>query len=81
MVSQQALWLYSIIHSGRLGVDRNKGHEIVMKQCDGGDNDDREASREALLLTPILQNVIMTDQPFPPDKKYFLPSQFMSSSA
>lgn len=44
MVSQQALWLYSIIHSGRLGVDRNKGHEIVMKQCDGGDNDDREAA-------------------------------------
>lgn len=45
MVSQHAPWLYSIIHSGRLGVDRNKGHEIVMKQCGGaGDDDDREAA-------------------------------------
>lgn len=55
MVSQQALWLYSIIHSGRLGVDRNKGHEIVMKQCDGGDGgdyDDREAAGKMLLLSP-----------------------------
>lgn len=41
MVSQQALWLYSVIHSGRLGADRNKGHEIVMSQCDGSDYDDR----------------------------------------
>lgn len=49
MVSQQALRLYSIIHSGRLGVDRNKGHEIVMKQCDGGDDDDREAAGKTLL--------------------------------
>lgn len=24
--------MYRVIHSGRLGVDRNKGHEIVMKQ-------------------------------------------------
>lgn len=44
MASQQALWLYHIIHSGRLGVDRNKGHEIVMKQCDGCDDDDGEAA-------------------------------------
>lgn len=44
MASQKALWLYSIIHSGKLGVDGNKGHEIVMKQCDGGDDDDRKAA-------------------------------------
>lgn len=44
MVSQQALRLYSIIHSGRLGADRNKGHEIVMRQCDGSDYDDKEAA-------------------------------------
>lgn len=36
LVSQQALRLYSVIHSGRLGDDGNKGHEIVMKQSDGG---------------------------------------------
>lgn len=44
MISQKALWLYSIIHSGKLGVNGNKGHEIVMKQCDGGDDDDRKAA-------------------------------------
>lgn len=45
MVSQHTPWLYSIIHSGRLGVDRNKGHEIVMKRCGGaGDDDDRETA-------------------------------------
>ena len=43
-VFQQVLWLYSVIYSGKLGVDRNKGHEIVMRQCDGGNYDDREAA-------------------------------------
>lgn len=43
MVYQEAFWLYSVIHSGTLGVDRNKGHEIVMKKCDG-DDDDRETA-------------------------------------
>lgn len=43
-VFQQVLWLYSVICSGRLGVDRNKGHEIVMRQCDAGNYDDREAA-------------------------------------
>lgn len=42
--------LKSIIHSGRLGADRNKGHEIVMKQCDG-DDDDRGAGGEKLSLS------------------------------
>lgn len=53
MVSQQALCLYSIIHAGRLGVDRNKGHEIVMKQCDGadgGDYDDRVAAGKCFVF-------------------------------
>lgn len=50
MVSQQALWLYGIIHSGRLGVDRNKGHEIVMKQCDGDDDDREAAGKNSLSL-------------------------------
>lgn len=44
MVSQQVLRLYSITHSGRLGADRNKGHEIVMRQCDGSDYDDKDAA-------------------------------------
>lgn len=44
MVSQQALRLYSITHSGRLGADRNKGHEIVMRQRDGSGYDDRDAA-------------------------------------
>lgn len=44
MFSQQALRLYRIIHSGRLGADRNKGHEIVMRQRDGSDYDDKEAA-------------------------------------
>lgn len=52
MVSQQALWLYGIIHSGRLGADRNKGHEIVMRQRDGSDYDDKEAAWK--LLFPLL---------------------------
>lgn len=56
MVSQQVLWLYSIIHSGRLGVDRNKGHEIVMKQCDGGDYDDREAAGK-LSFSPLFSEM------------------------
>lgn len=43
-VCQQALRLYSIIHSGRLGADRNKGHEIVMRQRDGGNYDDKDAA-------------------------------------
>lgn len=54
MVSQQALRLYSITHSGRLGADRNKGHEIVMRQCDGSDYDDKDAARKlssSLLFT------------------------------
>lgn len=53
MVSQQALCLYSIIHAGRLGVDRNKGHEIVMRQCDGadgGDYDDRVAAGKCFVF-------------------------------
>lgn len=50
MVSQQALWLYSVIHSGRLGADRNKGHEIVMRQCDGSDYDDRAAGNPSFLF-------------------------------
>lgn len=54
MVSQHALWLYNILHSGRLGVDRSRGHEIVMKQCDG-DDDDREAAGNNS-LTPVLSN-------------------------
>lgn len=55
MVSQQAFWLYSVIHSGRLGVDRNKGHEIVMMQCDG-DDDDRETARKNT-FSPLFSKV------------------------
>ncbi len=54
MVSQKALWLYSIIHSVKLGVDTNKGHEIVMKQCDCGDDDDRKAAGEN--SSPLIHN-------------------------
>lgn len=56
MVSQQDLCLYSIIHSGRLGVDRNKGHEIVMKQCDG-DDDDIEAAEKKNSFSPLFSKI------------------------
>lgn len=52
MVSQQALLLYSITHAGRLGADRNKGPEIVMRQCDSSDRDDK-GSRETIVFTFI----------------------------
>lgn len=45
--------LYSV-RRRTAGADRNKGREIVMRQCDGSDHDDKEATGKplfTLLLT------------------------------